>query len=449
LQQEADGSKKHIFHKRLVRNPGIMVLSLIVAIIVWMAIVNIEDPYKERTFTVPVETINEDALSSVNKVYEIIEGNTAQVKVTGKKSIVDRLQAADIRATADLSALSAVNAVAIVPELTKNVSSEPTLECSTVLKVSLEDRDTKQVKVTVVTNGTPQDGFSIGDCTARPNMLEISGGESAIKEIDSVRVTVNVNGVGEDFTKKAVPVAYDVNGDEVVSSTIDYGVSKVRVDIHVLQTKTIPVEISINGTPADGYHYVGAECLPEEIQVAGAKKNLESISSVKVPIDISGMKSNSGYVEQNISIQDYLPDGVMVLNDYAQVSLRLQIEKMMSKTISIPIDDIKFASLGDEYTAKVISSKTSVTVTLRGFSSTLDELEEEDFTPYVDCEDLQEGTYRLKVQLDLEDSNIVVKSDKIAVRIESNKKDDGEETSTTEAPASSTEVTETEEPVIE
>lgn len=68
--------------------------------------------------------------------------------------MVDRLKADDIRATADLSDLSAVNAVAIVPELKKNVSDEPTLECSTVLKVSLEDKASKQIKVTVATQGT-------------------------------------------------------------------------------------------------------------------------------------------------------------------------------------------------------------------------------------------------------------------------------------------------------
>ena len=114
-----DTGHKDFVQKYIINNIGIKLLALATAIVVWVAIVNIEDPYKERIFNVEVETINEDALSSVNKVYEIIEGSTAQVRVKGKKSIVDRLKADDIRATADLSDLSAVNAVAIVPELKK------------------------------------------------------------------------------------------------------------------------------------------------------------------------------------------------------------------------------------------------------------------------------------------------------------------------------------------
>ena len=103
----------------------------------------------------PVETINESALQSVNKVFEITSGSIANVKVGGKRSVIDRLDSTDIRATADLSNLSSVNAVNIVPSLRKKVSSDVTLECTQVLKVALEDMATKQVKVTVVTQGEP------------------------------------------------------------------------------------------------------------------------------------------------------------------------------------------------------------------------------------------------------------------------------------------------------
>ena len=424
MQQGNSGgeTKKDFIQKYIFNNIGIKLLALVSAIVVWVAIVNIEDPYKERTFSVEVETINEDALASVNKVYEIVEGSTAQVRVKGKKSVVDRLKADDIRATADLSDLSAVNAVAIVPELKKNVSDEPTLECNTVLKVSLEDKASKQIKVTVATQGTPQNGYSVGECMASPNMLEVTGGKTAIDKIDSVRVTVNVSGVGEDFRKRVTPVAYDADGKVVESSTLDYGVKKVRVNVHVLKTKTIPVNIKITGKPASGYEFVDAECQPETIQVAGGRKELADISEVNVPVDITGMKSTTGSVEQNISIQDYLPDGVSVLADYAQVSLRIGIEKLMSRKISIPVEDIKFASLAEHLSAKILSDKDVVSITIQGISSVLDEINVDDYSAYLDCEGLRKGKHRLKVHLDLGDSSAIVKTEYVTVKID---RDDG------------------------
>lgn len=203
------------FHKFLFHNTGIKICSLIIAIIVWAVIINIDDPYKTRSFNVEVETINESALNSVNKVYEVIEGSTALVKVKGKKSVVDKLGSSDIRATADLSNLSAVNAVTIQPSLRMIPSSEVTLECGQVLRVLLEDRESKQVKVNVISSGIPGEGYTLGECTAKPNMIEVSGGESSVERITSVRVFLNVNGATEDFAKKLTPVAYDENGNKV------------------------------------------------------------------------------------------------------------------------------------------------------------------------------------------------------------------------------------------
>lgn len=413
--------RKDLLRKYMPNNFSIKILSFLAAVIVWMVIVNIEDPYKEKTLVVNVETINEDALSSVNKVYEIIEGATAPVKVRGKKSVVDKLRPTDIRATADLSNLSAVNAVAIVPELVKNVSSEPTLECNQVLKVALENMASKQIKVTVVTEGTPEEGYSIGECLAKPNMIEVTGGQSAVNKIDSVRVTVNVNGASEDFTRRLRPVACDADGEKVVSSTLTYGVPKVRAMIEVLNKKTIPVNIVITGKPAEGYEFVKAECLPEKIEIAGDARELGAIDEVKIPINISGMKSSSGVIEQNIIIQEYLPEGIHVLSDYAQVSLRLEIEKQMQKTLMVPVEKIKFFSLKPNLSAEILGEDTEVEVVLQGIASVLDSMSEDAYTAYVDCEGLRTGRYHLDVKVSLNDSYKLIDSGTVEVRITRNR----------------------------
>lgn len=429
VMPEYASRRSDLLHRYILNNFSMKLLSFFGALLVWIVIINIEDPIKEKSFVVEVQTINEDALSSVNKVYEIIEGDRARVRVRGKKSIVDKLQASDIQATANLADLSAVNAVAIVPELKKKVSVKPELSCTQVLRVSLENMESKQVKVTVLTEGEPQDGFSVGDCTARPNMIEVSGGESVVKKIDSVCVKVNVNGTSENFVKKALPKAYDINGEEVTSSTLRFSVTRVRVNVHVLNTKSIPVKIKISGEPAAGYEFVGAECQPEKIEVAGTVKELNELDSVEIPIDITGMKSASGFVEQNISIQDYLPEGISVQGDYAQVSLRIAIEKLMKKTITIPVDRIMFSSLGSNYSAVINGEETAVAVKLQGRSSVLDELTEDSYTAYVDCEGLSPGRYDLKVLLDIGDSFTVVRSTTVKVQIRKNSlvDDDGDE----------------------
>ena len=276
MKQEAKKEIMEFWKQIFFHNLFTKILSIVGAVLVWIVIMNIDDPYKTKGFVVSVETINEEALHSVNKVYEVIEGSTASVSVRGKRSIVDNLEASDISATADLSELSDVNAVAIRVRLKKKVSSEVVLECNQVLKVSLEDMETKQVKVTVDTEGIPAEGYSVGECVARPNVIEVTGGGSVIDRISSVRVKLNVNGASQNFSKMLEPAAYDKRGNRVISSTLSFGETQVKVKAQLLQNKTIPVKAEISGKPAEGYEVVGVDCLPEEIEIAGAEKFLNS-----------------------------------------------------------------------------------------------------------------------------------------------------------------------------
>ena len=198
------------------------------ALLVWLFIVNIDDPYKTKSYMVHVDLTNEDALRSVHKVYEIVEGGTATVRVRGRRSVVDNLDASDIKATADLSELSAVNSVDIKPSLKIATSSDVELECRQVLKVSLEDMETKQVKVTVETEGTPAEGYTVGSCNAKPNVIEVSGGESVIDRIATVKVTLNVNGASDSFLKNLEPAAYDKKGNKIISSTLSFEKETIR-----------------------------------------------------------------------------------------------------------------------------------------------------------------------------------------------------------------------------
>lgn len=99
---------------KITKNLGIKALSLCLAILFWIMVINIDDPIRSRQFTnVPVSVIHEDAVSTLDKVYEIVQGKTVDITVTGKKSKVDKVTMQDLSATADLSQLSVVNAVNI------------------------------------------------------------------------------------------------------------------------------------------------------------------------------------------------------------------------------------------------------------------------------------------------------------------------------------------------
>ena len=412
------------FWKRvLFHNLSMKLLSVVGAVLVWLLIMNIDDPYKTKTFLVQVETINEDALHSVHKVYEIVEGNTASVTVRGKRSVVDNLGTDDISATADLSELSSVNAVAIKVRLKRNVSSDIVLTCNQVLKVSLEDMEKKQVKLTIETEGTPAEGYSVGECTTRPGVIEVTGGSSVIDRIATVRVTINVNGASQDITKTVEPVAYDKRGNRVFSSTLSFSEKIIRVRAKLLQNKTIPVKIKVSGEPAEGYEFVEAVCLPETIEIAGSEKKLANVSQLVIPIDITGRTDASGDLEQEITVEDYLDEDVIVLEDYQKLTVTLSIEKLIRKKIQLQTTKVQISNVDEDYMATVYGNVGTLELTLEGRESVIEELSDTDLSAYVDCSGLENGIYSLPVQIALGEKCRLVKSAKISVLISKRSED--------------------------
>lgn len=410
--------KKSFLHNVILPNLGIKILSLVGAALIWLVIINIDDPYRTKTFQVSVETINENVLKSVNKVFEITSGDIASVRVSGKRSVIDKLDATDIRATADLSHLSSVNAVAIEPSLRKKISSEVSLECSDVLKVSLENMATKQLKITVVTEGTPADGYSVGECTAKPNIIRVSGGESTINQIEAVKVFLNIDGVSEDFNSRLEPIAFDSNDKAVTSSTLSFSDTKIRVRARILENKSIPVRIDISGTPADGFEYVETECLPTEIEVAGSAKKLSSISEVKIPIDIGGLTDSSSALEQTINVRDYLRiDGITIPEEYETISVKITIERKITRQVDVSFQEIQFNNLDKNLVAEIEEQGQSVNLILSGRESVLNALPNSALIAYVDCRNRKEGSYQLPVQMDLGNGCQILEPPKLKVRI--------------------------------
>lgn len=421
MDKEKKEEKKRIFielfKKVFFNNLSIKLLSIVGAVLVWLLIVNIDDPYKTKTFLVRVETVNEEALHSAHKVYEIIEGSTANVSVRGKRSIVDKLTTDDISATADLSELSSVNAVAIKARLKRGTSSDVVLECNQVLKVSLEEMDKRQWKLTVETEGTPAEGFYVGECIARPSVIEVTGGSSVIDRINTVRVTVNVNGASQNITKSVEPVAYDKRGNRIISSTLSFSDAAVRVRVKLLQRKTVPVKLKVSGEPADGYEFVEASCLPEEIEIAGSEKKLSEISQIVIPLDITGLTNAYGDAEKEVLIGEYLPDAITVLEDYQRITVSITIEKLIRKKIQIQTTKIMLSNVGNNFLAAIYGNMSILELVVEGRESVLAELSETEVSAYVDCSGLEEGVHTLPVKVDLKDGCKQIKQPDIHVLI--------------------------------
>lgn len=411
--------------KKLLKNLSWKILSLCLAFIVWILIVNIDDPVITKTITdVPVEIKNEEAVQEKDKVYEVIEGGTVSVYVKGKRSDVDNLKASDILATADLSELSEWNAVPIIVSCRKFSEKEVEVNLTgktQTLKIALENRITKQFQVSVVVNGSVAEGFYLSQTECKPNLINVTGGQSAINRIEGIHVSLNVEGASDNISKKLEPKAFDSDGNEIDSENLHFSSDSVRVKAYVWETKTVSLVVSPTGDVAYGYELEDLNYEPKTLLLAGPQENLSQISRINLSVDVSGIVADKEYqIILEEALIGQLPDNVKVADGTESIAVQASVKKQTVKDFSIAVDDIEMRNKDERYEYTVEgTAPVTCTVTLMGPEEMLDSFSIDDYSIYIDFSDAGEGTHIFNLEIeDLPDSLVLTNNPGITVSIE-------------------------------
>lgn len=400
--------------KKIMKNFVLKILSVIVAFFVWLVIINVINPTTTRHFTgIPVEILNENVITSSNQVFEVESGDTVDVTVKGKRSFIEGLTESDFSASADLSKLSMVNTAGIRVKLNKKTKEPVELDWNNeVLRISLEEKSSQQFKVQINSEGVLADSYVIGEMTAQPNMIEVSGGRSKIKRVASIGVILALNGKSSDFEADVTPILYDSDGDVIDGTNVTFSKDLVHVEVKVLPTKTVPVYVDVRGKPADGYSLIQTDFKPDVVMVSGTKAALEKVKSITVPLDIEGAKDN---VETEVELAQYIEGtGCELVDDFGAVSIRCLIEKNGKRTFSFVNTDINVKNLPENLNFSYVEENERHNVTIIGGEEDLQRLTLTSLGASIDVKDLGAGRHTVEIVFDLPE-NVKLKS---KVRVE-------------------------------
>ena len=86
--------------KKIINNFGLKVLAILFAVVMWIVVVNIDDPVIAKPYTTSVVPVNTDYITSQNKYYEWLDGNnTITFSVSASRSVLDKLENTDFSLT--------------------------------------------------------------------------------------------------------------------------------------------------------------------------------------------------------------------------------------------------------------------------------------------------------------------------------------------------------------
>ena len=338
--------------KGLMNNWGLKILSFLLAIMLWLIVVNIDDPVTTQTFNnIPVTVTNTEVLAATNQTYQIEDGTqNVSVTVRAKRSVLNKIKADNIKATADMKELTLQTQIPISVEIA-GVSYESVEVSPRNLQVKLEDEETKKFPIVPKTTGTVRDGYALGEIQAVPEMVSIRGPKSVIDSISKVEASVSVSGLSEDVVTKSELVLYDSDNNVIDQSLLanNLGTEGVSVSVQVLETKSVKVEFDTSQiTAADGYSVSDIKYEPDHVNVTGREEDLKKLKKISVPASALSMSGLTSKTEKVVDIADYLPDDISLTDENAgSVVVTVGIDKDGTKSYDISMGAIKVNNLAN------------------------------------------------------------------------------------------------------
>jgi len=372
--------------KRLTRNLGLKIVSFLLAMGLWLLVVNIDDPVVRWTYLdVPVTIKNADVITNQGMIYEVLDGTDVIPKVTvyAPRSVGESINKSDIVATADMNTLNSLNTLQVefsVPRVGNKISDIRGSADS--VKVSIENKKNIQMVLKTNVTGDAPEGYVVGNVTTDQNLVRVSGAESIVNRVDSAVVNIDMSTLSEftsDITTSAAVRLYDEEGNEVEGSTLTKNPENVMITIEILSTKDVPLRFEAEGEPADGYGLTGVVTGDvQTVKIAGRRSALNNVNEIVIPpeaIDVSGISED---LTTEIDICDYLPENVQMADKSTSmpVNVTVGVERETTMEYSLKAEDVKLINIPEGLECRLEGLEEEYTVSVTGIRSAMGDINE-------------------------------------------------------------------------
>ncbi len=419
---------------RITKNWGLKLVSFLFAVMLWIIVTNINDPISPlKVNNIPVTIKNGDLITEKGQIYEVLEDTDMidSVIIRAPRSIIDTLGASNVIAEADMRDLTSLNTISIKLYTNKyNDKLESIKGNIDSVKLNIEDKQTRSFPIRPNVTGEIQEGYMVGAVNTEQNLIRLSGPESVISQISRAQAEVDVSGFTNNIGTDSDIRLYNEDGVEIRSESIEKSITRVRINVEILEKKTVPIIYQSSGVPADGYKATGEITgSRNSVMIAGRSELMKEITSIVIPeeaLDVSGARET---VETMINIHDYLPEGVILAEEdfEGQISVAVRIEQVRRQNVSVPVESIRFIGLPAGYHASITEPEESYEIALIGLNSELAQIDINALEPYVDVTawmageentEIESGYYRMPLLVSLpEDSTVSLDENWINVHI--------------------------------
>lgn len=401
----------------LLNNLALKIIAVLVAILVWVIIVNVSDPSQRVTVTgISVELQNEEVLSDKGYIYQVESGSNISIVAKGPQSVVENLKSSDFYAYADLSERSPDSDTAKIYVSCTNEEIANKVDIVSqkyeYVQLAIDNKVDKDFPIQIDVVGIPESGYVVGEYSTSPTTLKVTGAENVISQIAYVEVSYNVESMNADVSDSVKPVFYDAEGKVVKSDKLELSRSNVQLQIEILPTKWIKVNYVVSGTPAEGYSLSGYTENLTSINVAARKDHLANVSAIDIPSGVVDITGATGDKKIAVSLAPYLPSGFRIVSSMTVLEVQTTIEKISDGIVNIPVEDIEITGVAENYSYEIttVDGDAVLEVGVKGVEEVINNITVDELSPSVNLTGKKEGIHTIKVTLNAQDAYTIAKT---------------------------------------
>jgi YbbR domain-containing protein len=387
---------------RVRQNLAALVLAVTLSFLLWSLAVSQRNPdrtdFLPQTLTIVAENLPAGlVLANPRSLPEV------RVRITAPSDHFQRVRQSNFEARVDLSgATPGTRQYPVQVETTDRrvqlVSWEPEQVSLTIERLTRKD-----VPVQVNIDADVPFGFLSRQPRATPEIVTVSGPESAIETVSIVTINVNLSNERRTFSADLAPIPRSADGAVVRGVTITP--QRVHVEVPIEQQaayRVVPVVPAVVGAPRSGYQVVGIAADPTSVTVVGDPSIVQNLQFVQTEsVDVNHA---AGDIIQNVRVR--LPAGVSLVREQT-VTVRVQVAPLIGSQVMRVAPTV--VNLSEQYRASV--SPGAVEVLVRGPMPALLTLQPRDIRLTADLSGRGPGVHNVRLAVDAPSALVIERID--------------------------------------
>lgn len=398
MKNKTETRKNHHIAAKLV--------CLLIAIVLWIYVMDSENPDWEETFeNIPITLINTDDIEIDNGL-TIYSGysNTINITVRGRKNEISGITAEDFNVTADVKSIKSVGEYTLPVVITIDKDAAIVSRSVESVTVLVDKKETRTLDVkTKYGELIIESEYSLGDPELSVETITVTGPSRYLSDIDYAEATIpDLGRVTSSLTVYANVKLIDKDGSVVTNPFVSTTHTEISVKVPVYAYKEVPLSVKYK------YGYFNDEnssvtLSQNSVYVKGDAALVTSLDTIVVTT-IDEKKVDD---DETISVKLTMPDGIENLSGVEFVDVTVSNIGTTTRKMMLPID---YLEVENPNNAVYSIDDKFISVILRGANAELYELPYLSVTPKLDLslyDESTSGTVTVPVTIEINSENII------------------------------------------